>query len=72
MCGIPSFAAKYEVLLYELTSTYFESAPPEDPKDIRRFGYSRDKRPAKEVDPEKAAACSLEAMRTGGTCESCQ
>jgi ribonucleoside-diphosphate reductase alpha chain len=33
---------------------------------------SRDKRPAKEVDPEKAAACSLEAMRTGGTCESCQ
>jgi ribonucleoside-diphosphate reductase alpha chain len=33
---------------------------------------NRDKRPAKEVDPEKAAACSLEAMRTGGTCESCQ
>ena len=33
---------------------------------------SRDKRPAKEVDPEKAAACSLEAMRSGGTCESCQ
>jgi ribonucleoside-diphosphate reductase alpha chain len=33
---------------------------------------SRDKRPAKEVDPERAAACSLEAMRTGGTCESCQ
>ena len=38
------FAAKYEVLLYDLTSTYFESAPPEDPEDIRRFGYSRDKR----------------------------
>jgi ribonucleoside-diphosphate reductase alpha chain len=33
---------------------------------------NRDKRPAKEVDPDKAAACSLEAMRTGGTCESCQ
>jgi ribonucleoside-diphosphate reductase alpha chain len=33
---------------------------------------NRDKRPAKEVDAEKAAACSLEAMRTGGTCESCQ
>ena len=38
------FAAKYEVLLYDLTSTYFESAPPEDSEDIRRFGYSRDKR----------------------------
>ena len=38
------FAAKYEVLLYDLTSTYFESPPPEDPEDIRRFGYSRDKR----------------------------
>ena len=38
------FAAKYEVLLYDLTSTYFESAPPEDLEDIRRFGYSRDKR----------------------------
>ncbi|MDB6133039.1 MAG: hypothetical protein JWM59_1282 [Verrucomicrobiales bacterium] len=33
-----------EVLLYDLTSTYFESTPdfPEDGK--RRFGYSRDKR----------------------------
>lgn len=38
------FGAKYEVLLYDLTSTYFESAAPEDPEDIRRFGYSRDKR----------------------------
>ena len=38
------FAAKYEVLLYDLTSTYFESPPPEDCEDIRRFGYSRDKR----------------------------
>ncbi len=38
------FAAKYEVLLYDLTSTYFESDPPDDPKDKRRFGYSRDKR----------------------------
>jgi len=32
------------VLLYDLTSTYFESDPPEDPSGLRRFGYSRDKR----------------------------
>lgn len=38
------FAAKFEVLLYDLTSTYFESDPPVDPADPRRFGYSRDKR----------------------------
>jgi hypothetical protein len=31
-------------LLYDLTSTYFESPPPQDEKDKRRFGYSRDKR----------------------------
>ena len=38
------FGAKFDVLLYDLTSTYFESPPPEDEKDKRRFGYSRDKR----------------------------
>ena len=38
------FEAKYEVLLHDLTSTYFESNPPEDPEDMRRFGHSRDKR----------------------------
>jgi transposase len=38
------FGASFEVLLYDLTSTYFESAPPEDENDKRRFGYSRDKR----------------------------
>jgi hypothetical protein len=38
------FDAKYEVLLYDLTSTYFESVPPENTADMRRFGYSRDKR----------------------------
>jgi transposase len=38
------FQAKFDVLLYDLTSTYFESAPPNNPKDKRRFGYSRDKR----------------------------
>ncbi len=36
------FGADFEVLLYDLTSTYFECDPPETGK--RRFGYSRDKR----------------------------
>jgi len=36
------FGVRFEVLLYDLTSTYFESDPPEDGK--RKFGYSRDKR----------------------------
>src|SRR5439155_13749114 len=38
------FNASFEVLLYDLTSTYFESDPPEDETDKRRYGYSRDKR----------------------------
>lgn len=38
------FGAKYEVLLYDLTSTYFESDPPFSEDDKRKFGYSRDKR----------------------------
>lgn len=38
------FGTRFEVLLYDLTSTYFESAPPEDEADKRRHGYSRDKR----------------------------
>jgi transposase len=38
------FGAKFEVLLYDLTSTYFESDPPADEEDKRRFGHSRDKR----------------------------
>ncbi len=40
------FDAKYEVLLYDLTSTYFESDPPADPAGLRRFGYSRPVRSA--------------------------
>jgi len=32
------------VLLYDLTSTYFEATPPFPDEDKRRFGYSRDKR----------------------------
>jgi transposase len=39
------FGVKFEVLLYDLTSTYFESAPPFPEGDKRKHGYSRDKRP---------------------------
>jgi len=39
------FAARFEVLLYDLTSTYFECDAPEEPQGKKRFGYSRDKRP---------------------------
>ena len=38
------FGAKFDVLLYDLTSTYFECDVPADETDPRRFGYSRDKR----------------------------
>ncbi len=38
------FNARFEVLLYDLTSTYFESDPPFPEGDKRRYGYSRDKR----------------------------
>ncbi len=38
------FGAKFEVLLYDLTSTYFESDPPFAEDDKRQYGYSRDKR----------------------------
>jgi hypothetical protein len=36
------FDARFDVLLYDLTSTYFECDPPAGGK--RKFGYSRDKR----------------------------
>jgi transposase len=39
------FNAQFDVLLYDLTSTYFESDPPFAEGDKRKFGYSRDKRP---------------------------
>ncbi len=40
------FGVKFEVLLYDLTSTYFESDPPfAEGHKLRRFGYSRDHRP---------------------------
>jgi hypothetical protein len=38
------FAARYDILLYDLTSTYFECDVPEAADDPRKFGYSRDRR----------------------------
>jgi transposase len=38
------FGANFEILLYDLTSTYLEADPPDDENDKRRFGHSRDKR----------------------------
>jgi transposase len=37
------FNPRFDVLLYDLTSTYFECNPPEQ-DGLRRYGYSRDKR----------------------------
>jgi hypothetical protein len=39
------FNASFDVLPYDLTSTYFEAEPPFPDGDKRRFGYSRDHRP---------------------------
>ena len=38
------FNVAFDVLLYDLTSTYFESDPPLNEDDKRRHGYSRDHR----------------------------
>ena len=38
------FNVSFDVLLYDLTSTYFEANPPFPDDDKRRFGYSRDHR----------------------------
>src|SRR5215211_728742 len=38
------FNARFDVLLYDLTSTYLEAAPPFPETDKRKFGHSRDKR----------------------------
>jgi transposase len=38
------FGAKFDVLLYDLTSTYFETDEDRGSEDLRQFGYSRDKR----------------------------
>jgi len=39
------FGVTYDIVLYDLTSTYFESDPPFAEGDKRRHGYSRDHRP---------------------------
>jgi len=39
------FGAQFDVLLYDLTSTYFEIDAPDPAGTKKRFGYSRDKRP---------------------------
>ncbi len=38
------FNVQFDVLLYDLTSTYFEADPPFPEGDKRRHGYSRDRR----------------------------
>ena len=38
------FDAKFDVLLYDLTGTYFETDTERGPADKRPYGYSRDKR----------------------------
>jgi transposase len=38
------FGAKFDVLLYDLSSTYFETDEDRGSDDLRQFGYSRDKR----------------------------
>ncbi len=38
------FEASFEVLLYDLSSTYFETDEDRGPDDLRQYGYSRDKR----------------------------
>lgn len=39
------FNISFDVLLYDLTSSYFEIDPPLDEQGKRQFGYSRDHRP---------------------------
>src|SRR6185437_1970360 len=39
------FNVNFDVLLYDLTSTYFEIDPPLSDEDNRQHGYSRDHRP---------------------------
>jgi hypothetical protein len=39
------FQVSFDVLLYDLTSTYFEANPPFEQEGLRQFGHSRDHRP---------------------------
>jgi len=41
------FAPSFDILLYDLTSTYFECDVPEDENDPRKFGYSRYRSPTR-------------------------
>src|SRR5450631_1127757 len=43
-CWRDLFNISFDVLLYDLTSTYFEIDPPLSDEDKRQFGYSRDHR----------------------------
>ena len=38
------FGLEYDLLLYDVTSTYFEANPPFAEADKRRLGHSRDRR----------------------------
>ena len=38
------FGVTFDMLLYDLTSTYFETDEDRGPHDLRQYGYSRDKR----------------------------
>jgi len=38
------FGVTFDVLLYDLTNTYFESDTARGEENLRRYGYSRDKR----------------------------
>ena len=38
------FGATFDVILYDLTRTYFETDEDRGPEDLRQYGYSRDKR----------------------------
>src|SRR5437763_9243778 len=51
----------YDVLLYDLTSTYFEADPPFPEGDKRRFGYSRD--PPLQEDKLRARPCGQACRR---------
>jgi hypothetical protein len=44
-CWRDLFNVSFDVLLYDLTSTYFEIDPPLSDEDKRQHGYSRDHRP---------------------------
>jgi hypothetical protein len=54
------FAAKFDVLLYDLTSTYFESPPPDDETDKRRHRVH----PTGNVQPPPPTHC---CVYRGGT-----